>query len=487
MNLRLLICLGITFFANFKTQAQDAHYWSSNYSAGGFFAPGAVVANNRDSGVLAYNPALLAYNTKNAAAISGNVYQWNSTKVKDALGSGLDLKHSSSGALPQMVSNILYLKLKKPFSVAYGFVSAPLTNFQATTRKDAVQNVLNDVISPGREYYVGEYSLANSINETKGIVSAGFKLNSKWALGISTEFQQRRQLYSFKGTSRALINDTTSINFLPPLAISDQYYQARYMHIGVRFKVGLAYDISKTQHLGLTIHSPLVGIGLFNSAEFLSDNILANLIYESLPINLLATTRQTKLKPKYKMPLSIALGYVKEFENGQLYLAAEHFLAVKDYSIISPRNEAFIRPPSLKELGDVNDIRFFDSRKAVTNFSIGVSHVFKPTLTGYLSFRTDFNYTNPSLYDIKQRENAQGILGNVSQWNNYHLQIGTNFRKRKFNLRGGLILTYGRQDNYYQDKDLDSAYDDNFLSGNSGYRTASHFLGGILISYIHNL
>ena len=44
--------------------AQDANYWSSTYGPGGFFSPGSTIAKNGDSGVLFYNPALLAYNTK---------------------------------------------------------------------------------------------------------------------------------------------------------------------------------------------------------------------------------------------------------------------------------------------------------------------------------------------------------------------------------------------------------------------------------------
>jgi len=37
--------------------AQDAHYWSNNYGPGVFLTPGSVIASNRDSGVLFYNPS----------------------------------------------------------------------------------------------------------------------------------------------------------------------------------------------------------------------------------------------------------------------------------------------------------------------------------------------------------------------------------------------------------------------------------------------
>ena len=65
---------------------QDANYWSSAYGPGGFFVPGATIAKNGDSGVLFYNPALLAFNTKNASNISGSVYNFNALNIKDGTG-----------------------------------------------------------------------------------------------------------------------------------------------------------------------------------------------------------------------------------------------------------------------------------------------------------------------------------------------------------------------------------------------------------------
>ena len=56
-----------------SVNAQDANYWTTGYNPGGFLTPGAVIAHNRDSGVLFYNPALLAYERKNSASISGDV------------------------------------------------------------------------------------------------------------------------------------------------------------------------------------------------------------------------------------------------------------------------------------------------------------------------------------------------------------------------------------------------------------------------------
>ena len=96
-----------------NAHSQDANYWSSSYGAGSFFVPGGTIANNGDSGVLFYNPALLAYNTKNSASISGTLYDLQTTKIKDGAGTGLDLKSTNASIVPVIVANTIYLKLKK--------------------------------------------------------------------------------------------------------------------------------------------------------------------------------------------------------------------------------------------------------------------------------------------------------------------------------------------------------------------------------------
>src|ERR1700730_4234935 len=93
--------------------AQDANYWSASYNPSGFLIPGSAVAFTGDSGVLYFNPALLAYNTKNSATISGSVYQFNTLSIKDGVGNGLNLRSSNVSVVPVMASSILSIKGKK--------------------------------------------------------------------------------------------------------------------------------------------------------------------------------------------------------------------------------------------------------------------------------------------------------------------------------------------------------------------------------------
>ena len=52
--------LAFLCLASFSAAGQDSHYWYSEFNPAGFLMPGAVIANNGDSGVYFYNPALTA-------------------------------------------------------------------------------------------------------------------------------------------------------------------------------------------------------------------------------------------------------------------------------------------------------------------------------------------------------------------------------------------------------------------------------------------
>jgi hypothetical protein len=425
-----------------------------------------------------YNPALLAYANKSAASISGNIYQYQSTKIKNGVGTGLDLKTSGGSVIPLMASNVISLKLKKPFTIAYALINSPIMNYNVSQRKDAKQNVLSDSYSPGNEVFIGQYAEQNQLNETKGLLSVGFKLSEKFAAGISFEGQIRKQNYNFSYSSRALANDTLPVHMLVNVQES---YQVNYLNIGMRFKAGFAYNPSENQHLGLMFSSPLLRIG--GSGTVQSDLIVNNLrIDTSFTDYLLANTRQTGLKSKYKLPFSVALGYTVDLNDWQVYVSAEYFAKVNDYNIITPTNADFIRIDTSLNLGGAQLIRLKDVHKSLINYSVGISHRISSLVTGYFSARTDFNYADSKLYG-----DDDGYPSNISDWNDYHFQIGANITKRKFNLRGGLLFTYGVTNKYMQYINFDNANESNVLSGIPHATQATHFVAGFMLSYIHNL
>lgn len=474
------LLLSVFLFLGLSAAAQDSHYWSANFSAGSFVMPGGVVANNRDSGVVFYNPALLAYSLKNSASISGNLYQWQLIKIKDGTGVGKDLRSVYANIIPVMGSGTLHLDVGKAFTIGYAFLHDPQINYQANQQGNSDVDIPDLNNSPGKESFLGQYSAQNRASYTSAIFSVGFKVSKKVALGITGESGLRHYFYQGYYSSRAFRNNVQN-NTASYISAHDSY-QADYYHLGMRFKVGMSYEEGRN-HLGLMVTTPMMR--LYGRGSILSDVELNNLQISLLdePINILANARQTNLSATWKMPISIALGYARDFNDnkGQINFTTEYFKNVPFYNILTPTNDYFARGGAISSIYTPELLKLVDARRAVMNFGVGVSYLLKPNLTGYASIRTDMSYADYALIEGKQ-----GYPYNTTNWNNIRWQVGTNVKKRKFNLRTGFMFAYGYTNNYQQSINFDSPSEDNLLEGELGKTKASHFLMGLLFAYIYN-
>jgi hypothetical protein len=459
--------------------AQDANYWSSNYGPGGFFTPGAVVSFNGDSGVLFLNPALLAFSKRNAASISGTIYRHESFKIKDGAGKNLPLNSSDNQIVPLIVSHTVPIKQKLPFTLVYAIVNRPIIAYSATQRKEATLNALGDDYSAGNEIFIGQYSLSKTSEETSAILSAGVKLNDKWALGFTAEGLMHKIDWLLDYKSKAIQNAPSSVVF-PPISSVEEFYQAESRTIGARLKAGISFLPAAQHAIGLMISSPLMHIS--GSGSILAEDQINDLhLSPGISINFLASSKQTKLKSRWKTPFSISGGYTYIHARGELYFAFEYFARVKEYKVISPRPETFVRPDTVGNYNTPEELKLKDARKSLTNFAIGASYRLKENLTGYLSLRSDFTWA-----DDKKFSDEEGYIVNVSNFNNYHLQLGVNIRTKKNNLRVGLLAGYGRSKDYVQAINFDDPKESNLLIGEPGSTKATHFNIGVLIAYLYN-
>ncbi len=471
------VCVPVVFFSLFVS-AQDAHYWSSDYSAGGFFLPGATIANNRDSGVYFYNPALIGVSPKSTISINASLYQYESIKIKNGAGTGYDLKSSIATSVPQMLSGSVVFKGKKPLTVAYALIRPPSLGYQSSQRRDQKFNVLDDSYSPGSEYFIGQCVTQNLVSETYAQLSTGFKIDEHWSVGVTMDGNLHRQNYNFTYSARALVNPGGDTTF--PIVSDDLYYLASYNHVGLRFKAGVAYDAGR-HHLGLIVNTPLIHIG--GRGLLVADYVVNNMKVAGVGfLSRLASTRQENLPVKWKVPFSVGVGYNYELRKGQIYLAAEYFGRVDEYNIITPRDEYFLRPDTGINNTVTPLLRLKDVRRNVLNVGVGASYPLMPSVTGFVALRTDFAYTSPDLFN--------STIGNEAYtcyWDNYHLQLGANIKRQKYNVRAGFSFAYGSTKNYPQDVNFDHPNEENFLIGDLVDTKATHFSMGFILSYIHNL
>jgi hypothetical protein len=457
-------------------KAQDSHYWTSNFSPAGFLTPGAAIANTRDSGIVYLNPAVMAWSDKTATSISSNVYRYDHFRIKNGVGIGKDLVSNSTLIVPQLISKTFKLNKQDPLTIGFALIQNPLQDFNTSQRLDKRANVLDDKYSPGDEAYVGQVDAQSQVTETYAQISAGKRISQKLAAGITLEGTLRNTDVSRSITSRALYNTPNDPNVvLPPVSGNQLVLKSDYTYAGIRLKLGIAYD-SGPHHWGLLLSSPLAK--LYSRATFLADINVTNLRDPETEevSNLLASTRQTSLRANWKMPLSLAGGYAYDYGKGQVYVSAEFFAAVNSYTILKPEESSFIKTGNGISVPVDGILSTLDGRKRILNFGIGYSREINDVFTLMSSLRTDFNYLN-------KKSDEEGHL---ALWDIYHAQIGGNFKRRKFNLRAGLLLSYGQTNSYSQPVNFDTASDKNQLTGPSLAVPAKYFSAGLLLAYIHN-
>ena len=185
---------------------------------------------------------------------------------------------------------------------------------------------------------------------------------------------------------------------------------------------------------------------VLGKGQLLSDFVVTDLRDSPTDtLNLLASTRQTGLKEKWRMPLSIACGYAYDAPWGLLYFSTEYFFSVKEYDFIKPRDQEYIRTNDDSAFNSAGLLTFKDARKPVLNVGVGVAYRLTPDVTAFLALRTDFSYSDSSRYS-----DADTYTANTSHYDIYHLQLGGNIKRRKFNLRAGLLLDYATTDKNLQ-------------------------------------
>lgn len=475
-----IFCL---FLCGQRLTAQDAAYWGPPYGAGTFFWPGSNVAGRDDSGLYYFNPALIALRPRSSVSLASNLYEYNHTKIKDGLGAGAGLISSNGKIVPFMVSGVISFQKGKTLVLGYSLVHNPIIDYTVSYSRDAKFGVLNDSYSPGTEFYTAQYAAYNKISQTVANASVSVKLTDRLSAGLTGEATIRKQSFYDYINTRAFINSSGVPTALLPFTQVSSLYQLDYWRLGLRFRAGLAYEAGKHQ-LGFVVSSPLVQIK--SSAVLFTDLTISNLNIPntSLALNLLANGRQKSLPVRYKLPLSLAASYSIAVNKWQAALSAEYFLKVKNYSIVSPRNELFLRPDSGTNRDNTAQlVRFEEERKSILNAAFGLSYAFNERVTGYAALRTDFNYAG----NLDPASPYQGYVPNFTTWNIYHLSAGAKLLRRKTHLYASLLTSFGTTSNYLQRVNFDTPNESNLLLGEPKRTTGGSFSLGLMLSYVHNL
>jgi hypothetical protein len=451
------------------TIAQDTHHWNNQFGTRAALLGGAVLTDTIDNAGVYYNPGNLAYLDTTTLSINANLYGIESIKVQNALGQKADFKGMQFNTIPLLISGSIRNKSK--WNISYGLLTPVSFKFSGNARIVGDFDLIDETESPGKEELVAESSINTTVQETSLTLGMGRKIKPNLGFGISLINTFRSVNYDYRFSARTLIiNPTTEL-----LVGRNQNEFVNYYTIRTALKMGLNYQ-KPGFGLGLTLTSP--GIRLMGNGTVAGDLTLSNIQLGDKRISAFASDRQEKLKSKYKSPFEIGFGFHKQISQSIISLNVTHFGGYDPYLIIEAEPGVFVRPSTIgSDLGTEKFLNLETGMKPVTNFSIGYQTKIKSNVSLMGSFRSDFSYFNSSSLEGGQ------LTTEFSQWDIYHLSIGTIINQERSSLTLGLVYSFGGTDKFVQDNSFNDVEVNNPLTGSLKIIQANYFNIGILVGY----
>lgn len=413
-------------------------YWAQQYGSRSALLGGAVVAGASDNSALYYNPALLSYIENGHLSVSANAYGFEYAKLRNGVGTGLDVVSFQTLIYPQIISGMINLKKAPKFKLAYGI----LTRFNNRMKLNqlTVQDIEITPLGEGPEYYKSSFVYELSNIEQWGALSLGYRISDRFAVGIS-------QFVSYlNNDSRLSIERSVDVNSDSVSFVAQQSFSSNSVinHVGLLYKIGFSFQ-SNGHKLGITATSPNIKIwGRANARDAQNDYHMDQLAAgEAVPFpaeeTFIVESQNRKLDANYKLPWSFALGYEYEFKTGtRIMFASEVFLPVKRYTVFLDDRPINIRPVETYRGATIDSVLFKTNElQLVVNAAIGLEQPINEKFSFLAGFRTDFNST-----DFDSERNVSASI-NTTFWNSYHFSTGITWKRTNSKMALGFTYTLG--------------------------------------------
>ncbi len=449
--------------------AQDTHYGTNQLGTRSALMGGAVVAGARDNSMLIYNPAAVAFIDSNSFSINANAYRAENTRIKNVLTEAKNFQSLQLNSVPILSSGQFKTALKD-VRVSYGIFTPVAFQFRGLARVEGAYPVVGDSESPGAETFIGDQNLFSRLRELVFAVGASYKLDERWAIGITNMFNIRSQNYNRAIFSHYFLNDRAQTLVNTSFTQSFNYYNTRFTP-----KIGVQYR-GHNWSCGATFTTPGISVLGSGSAgvDILGTNVAAGAQGRT---TIVANSRQTGLKAKFKSPYSVAAGVQRGFGATHISLSASYFGRQGVYAIMKGEEIPFVRPQSAYGLinGD-NLLRVLSGARPVLNVALGVEYAWSDRLSLVGSVRNNQSYYNKALLFEK------GIKPDITTWDIYHLVGGVVMRRERSLMSLGLALSYG-QDKNRIDQYLPVPSESNYFEPPAISTQATYTSVGLLIGY----
>ncbi len=451
------LILFILFFKCSLFFCQETNYWNNQYGANSTLLGGAVVSTYCDNGAMFYNPATMAFKDSGNISVSANLYNIENIVFTDALGTNLDIKNTNYYVAPQLVSGDVHRG--KKIDVGFILLTKNDINFAfSEANKDIYQmRPTYSVYDTVHTYnYIASFQGHTRIYENWAGISLNFKLNKKWAVGVTNFVAYRFQKFNKSLNISAFGTDDTLYRYN---AKFDASQSVTFDNLNNIIKVGVAYN-SKFFDVGIAATLPsisLFGIGKASVNWYLSNST------PSVSQNYLEFSKEEKLKITYKNPFSISMGFCVKISKTKLFLSGEYFAPINRYALYNPGNVVTPKKTTKSVQFNSDDVKGVTKfANPVLNLAIGLEQQITKKIKLLGGFNTDFSSV--------RADSVRGSDNDISYSyiNLWHTSLGVKINLSKKSLTVGLTTAYGSLKNQNQIANLTAPTDIEF-SAMTGY------------------
>lgn len=452
--------------------AQDSHYWSHQFGTRSALLGGAVVGGVRDTSAGYYNPGALGFIDNEALSVSANAFRVESVSIENGAGTGDDLDSEEIQVVPLLISGVLKVEDMPDHTFGYSLLTRNTDTLSFNDRRDSLSDLVPGV--PGNEDYIGQYSFESDINEYWAGASWAYKADEQFSFGL-TNFLALRSEKNRSNTSSRTINQQS-----PQLAsTTDVSNLIDYNALRLLWKAGVAADFSPLK-VGIVATTPSVNIwGDGTSSRDLTLNGI-DFNGDGIGDTVVANDRQDDLDAEYRTPFSLAVGAQYDVcETTKLHASAEWFGAQGTYNAMVPSSRDFVRPTGVQLLDSRDFLSVQNGAEPVVNWAVGVEQTLTDKITGFFSFRSD--------YESYRGDETDGTNLGVSSWDIYHATVGGTYRRENSELGVGLVYSFARQDNFTQPVNFANPSVDNAFLGTPGSTSVDYDAVSIIFGYTYFL
>lgn len=425
---RICLFLSITLITIFICQqgfTQDSHYWTYSYGTRAVLLGGTVIGSVLDISGIYYNPGGLSLLEDPETLLAAKVFHWPHYSLENIGDSNRKITSSIFDNAPGIVAGLLKFSWLKDHRIGYSILTRQKADIRLTgtviTSGDAIPDY------PGEESIIGDFHLIEDLSEPWWGLTWAYKFNDTIGVGISNYFTFRSHRASFQGIGQVF----TSEGDLSMLVDSISY---DYQNYRLLWKMGLALDFDGFQ-VGLTLTTPSIELYGRGSASLNRTITGRDLDDDGVTDNVLIADYQDGLDSAFPTPLALGAGATitlssKEIGTLNLYASAEWYAGIGKFDVI--KTEEFVGQSD----GETYRNEITHELDEVFNFGLGIEHIFNRNITLYGSIRTDFSARKP----------GSDTTLSVTDWDIYHIMVGTTFRIKNTEWTLGLGYSWGNSE-----------------------------------------